>query len=62
MNKKSNAVASIGMTNLVTMAISKGVAFVGATLMFIGVGGMMLSNNSLTEHEVNYLRKHITLQ
>lgn len=62
MNKKSNSVASLGITNLTTMAASKGVAFVGAVLMFIGVGGMLLSNKSLTETEVKYLREHISLK
>jgi len=62
MNKKSNSVASLGITNLTTMAASKGVTFVGAVLMFIGVGGMLLSNKSLTETEVKYLREHISLK
>jgi hypothetical protein len=44
------------------MAASKGVTFVGAVLMFIGVGGMLLSNKSLTETEVKYLREHISLK
>ena len=35
MGNKTNSVASIGVTNLTTMAISKGVTFVGAVLMFI---------------------------
>ena len=62
MNKNSNNVASLGITNLTTMAASKGVTFVGAVLMFIGVGGMLLSNKSLTETEVKYLREHISLK
>ena len=62
MNKNSSNVASLGITNLTTMAASKGVTFVGAVLMFIGVGGMLLSNKSLTETEVKYLREHISLK
>ena len=62
MNNKTNSVASIGVTNLTTMAISKGVAFVGATLMFIGCGGMLMSSKSLSEPEVRYLREHINMK
>ena len=62
MNNKTNSVANIGVTNLTTMAISKGVTFVGAVMMFIGVGGMMLSNKTLSEPEVKYLREHITMK
>lgn len=62
MNKQTNSVASIGVTNLTTMGISKLVAFAGATLMFIGVGGMMLSNKTFTEPEVKYLREHINMK
>lgn len=62
MNKKFNSVASLGITNVTTMAVSKGVTFAGAILMFIGVGGMLLSNKSLTETEVKYLREHINLK
>lgn len=62
MNKNFNSVASVGVTNLTTMAISKGVTFVGATLMFIGVAGMLLSNKTLTEPEVKYLREHINMK
>ena len=62
MNKTMNSVASIGVTNLTTMAISKCVAFVGAVLMFIGVGGMVMSNNIITEPEVKYLREHINMK
>lgn len=62
MNKQTNSVASIGVTNLTTMGISKLVTFAGATLMFIGVGGMMLSNKTLTEPEVKYLREHINIK
>ena len=62
MGSKTNSVASIGVTNLTTMAISKCVAFVGAVLMFIGVGGMVMSNNIITEPEVKYLREHINMK
>lgn len=62
MNKKTTSVASIGVTNLTTMGLSKGVAFVGAVLMFIGVGGMFLSNKTLTEGELAYLREHVTMK
>lgn len=62
MNKAFNSVSSIGVTNLTTMAVSKGVTFIGATLMFIGVGGMLLSNKTLTEPEVKYLREHINMK
>ena len=60
MNKKSNTVANVGVTNVITMAASKGVTFVGAILIFIGVVGMFLSNKTLTEGELTYLREHIT--
>lgn len=62
MNKSFNSVASVGVTNLTTMTISKGISFVGATLMFVGVGGMLLSNKTLTEPEVKYLREHINMK
>lgn len=62
MNKSVNSVASIGVTNLTTMSISKLVTFAGATLMFIGVGGMLLSNKTLTEPEVKYLREHVNMK
>lgn len=62
MNNKTNSVASIGVMNLTTMGISKGIAFAGAVLMFIGVGGMVMSNNIITEPEVKYLREHITMK
>lgn len=62
MNKSVNSVASIGVTNLTTMSISKIVTFAGATLMFIGVGGMLLSNKTLTEPEVKYLREHVNMK
>ena len=59
MNNKTTSVASIGVTNLTTMSISKGTAFVGAVLMFIGIGGMVMSNNIITEPEIKYLREHV---
>ena len=62
MGNKTNSVASIGVTNLTTMAISKGITFVGAVLMFIGVGGMVMSNKTLSEPEVKYLREHINMK
>ena len=62
MNNKTNSVASIGVMNLTTVGISKGIAFVGAVLMFIGVGGMVMSNNIITEPEVKYLREHINMK
>lgn len=62
MNKSVNSVASIGVTNLTTMSISKLVTFAGATLMFIGVGGMLLSNKTLTEPELKYLREHVNMK
>ena len=62
MGSKTNSVASIGVTNLTTMAISKGVTFVGAVLMFIGVGGMVMSNKTLSEPEVKYLREHVNMK
>ena len=62
MGNKTNSVASIGVTNLTTMAISKGVTFVGVVLMFIGVGGMVMSNKTLSEPEVKYLREHANMK
>ena len=62
MNKNANSVASIGVTNLTTMSISKLAIFAGATLMFIGMGGVLLSNKTLTEPEIKYLREHINMK
>lgn len=62
MNKNTNSVATIGVTNLTTMAISKLLTFAGATLMFIGCGGMLMSNKALSEPEVKYLREHINMK
>ena len=62
MNKKTNTMATVGITNLINMTASKGVAFAGAVLVFIGVGGMLLSNKTLTETEMTYLREHINMK
>ena len=60
MNNTTNKMAVIGMTNVTTMAISKGVTFVGAILLVAGMGGMMMSNKCFTEAEVKYLTEHVT--
>ena len=60
MSNTTNKMAVIGMTNVTTMAISKGVTFVGAVLMVAGMGGMMLSNKCFTETEIKYLAEHVT--
>lgn len=62
MNKHTNSVASIGVTNLTTMAISKGVTFTGVLLTIAGIGGMFLSNKTFSEPEVKYLREHINMK
>lgn len=59
MNNTTNKMAIIGMTNVTTMAISKGVAFIGAILMVAGMGGMMMSNKCFTEAEMKYLAEHV---
>jgi hypothetical protein len=59
MNNTTNKMAVIGMTNVTTMAISKGIAFVGGILMVAGMGGMMLSNKCFTEVEMKYLAEHV---
>ena len=59
MNRTTNKMAIIGMTNVTTMAISKGVAFVGGILMVVGMGGMALSSKYFTEAEMKYLSEHI---
>lgn len=51
--------STIGMTNTTTNAISKGVTFLGAILMFTGMGGMILSNKQFTEADMKYLAEHI---
>ena len=58
MNKKTNTMATVGITNLISMTASKGVAFAGAVLVFIGVGGMLLSNKT----EMTYLREHVNMK
>lgn len=60
MNNTTNKMAVIGMTNTTTMAISKGVAFVGAILLVAGMGGMTLSQKCFTEEEMKYLGVHVT--
>ena len=60
MNNTTNKMAIIGMTNATTMAISKGVAFVGTILLVAGMGGMVLSNKCFTESEMKYLTAHVT--
>lgn len=60
MNKTTNKMASIGMTNVTTMAISKGIAFVGGILMFAGLGGIALSQKHFTEEEMKYIIEHVT--
>ena len=60
MNKTTNKMASIGMTNTTTMAISKGIAFVGGILMFAGLGGIALSQKHFTEEEMRYIIEHVT--
>lgn len=62
MNKNTNSVANIGVVNITTMGISKLVTFAGATLVFIGMGGILLSNKTLTEPELNYLREHVNMK
>lgn len=60
MNNTTNKMAAIGMINVTTMAISKGVAFVGGILLVAGMGGMVLSQKCFTEAEMKYLTKHVT--
>lgn len=60
MNNTTNKMAIIGMTNTTTMAVSKGVAFVGTILLVAGMGGMVLSNKCFTEAEMKYLTAHVT--
>ena len=59
MNNTTNKMAVIGMTNTTTMAISKGVAFVGAILLVAGMGGMTMSQKCFTEAEMKYLGMHV---
>ena len=60
MNNATNKMASIGMINVTTMAVSKCVAFVGAVMMVAGLGGMTMSQKCFTETEMKYLAKHVT--
>lgn len=55
-----NKIASIGLTNTTTNAISKGAVFVGALLVAAGAGGMILSNKQFTETEMKYISAHVT--
>ena len=54
--------STIGMTNTTTNAISKGVTFIGAILMFTGMGGMILSNKNFTEADMKYLAAHVDVK
>ena len=55
-----NKIATIGLTNTTTNAISKGAVFVGALLVAAGAGGMILSNKQFTETEMKYISTHVT--
>lgn len=59
MDNTTNKMAVIGMTNTTTMAISKGVAFVGAVMLIAGLGGVTLSQKCFTEAEMIYLADHV---
>ena len=61
MNNITNKMATIGMTNTTTNAISKGTMFIGAVLMFVGAGGMVLSNKQFTEAEMKYIATHVNV-
>lgn len=54
--------STIGMTNATTNAISKGVTFIGAILMFTGMGGMILSNKNFTESDMKYLKETVNIK
>ena len=60
MNNITSKMATIGMTNATTNAISKGAIFVGAILVAAGAGGMILSNKQFTEAELKYISTHVT--
>lgn len=60
MNNITNKMATVGLTNTTTNAISKGAMFVGAILMFAGAGGMALSNKQFTETEMKYISTHVS--
>ena len=60
MNNITNKMATVGLTNTTTNAISKGSMFVGAILMFAGAGGMALSNKQFTETEMKYISTHVS--
>ena len=59
MSNTTKKMGIIGMTNVTTMAISKGVTFVGVLLVMTGAGGMLLSNKYFTEEEMKYIRNHV---
>lgn len=61
MNNITNKMATVGLTNSTTNAISKGAMFVGAILMFAGAGGMALSNKQFTEAEMKYISTHVNV-
>ena len=62
MNNITNKMATVGLTNATTNAISKGAMFVGAILMFAGAGGMALSNKQFTETEMKYISTHVNVK
>lgn len=59
MNKITNKMATIGLSNTTANAISKGAVFIGAMLVAAGAGGMILSNKQFTEAELNYISEHV---
>lgn len=58
-NNETTKMAMIGVVNTTTMAVSKGIAFAGAILMFAGIGGMALSSKHFTETEMKYISSHV---
>ena len=58
--KTTSKMAIIGLANTTTMAVSKGIAFVGGILMVVGLGGIAMSQKYFTEEEMKYLNVHIT--
>lgn len=57
-----NKMSTIGMTNTTTNNISKGTLFLGAILMFVGAGGMILSNKQFNEEEMKYIMDHVNVK
>ena len=57
-----NKISTIGMINTTTNSISKGVTFIGAILMFTGMGGIILSNKNFTETEMKYISERIVVK